>query len=82
MSCNTLSSLIDLDITADYVEHVAHRIQRSAGLVEYISLQWHGCFLCYGLSCAHIRDAVSKLACLLAGENYSLTHALIFVRVA
>ena len=31
MSCDTLPLLLDLDITADYVERMAHKIQVSAG---------------------------------------------------
>ena len=30
LPCDDLPTLLDLDITADYVEHVAHQIQRSA----------------------------------------------------
>ena len=66
MPCNTLSPLLDLDITADYVERVAHQIQGSAGPGGSIALQWHCYLLCFGLSSARLRDAVAKLARLLA----------------
>ena len=49
MPCDTLSPLLDLDITADYVEHVAHQIQGSVGHGGSIALQWYGYLLCYGL---------------------------------
>ena len=42
MSCDDLPPLLDLDITADYVEHVAHQIQGSSGPCGSTALQWHG----------------------------------------
>ena len=62
MPCDVLPPLLDLDITADYVERVAHQIQRSAGPGGSTALQWHGYLLQYGLSSARLRDAVAMLA--------------------
>ena len=52
MPCDVLPPLLDLDITADYVERVAHQIQGSAGPGGSTALQWHGYVLQYGLSSA------------------------------
>ena len=38
LPCDVLPPLIDLDITADYVEHVACHIQGSAGLGGFTAL--------------------------------------------
>lgn len=78
MKCDVLPPLLDLDITVDYVESVAHQIQGSAGPGGSTALQWHGYLLRYGLSSAHLWDAVAKLAHHLANgivewESY---HAL------
>ena len=43
--CDVLPPLIDLDITAEYVEHVAQQIQGSAGPSGSTALQWHGYIL-------------------------------------
>ena len=60
--CDVLPPLIDLDITADYVEHVACHFQGSAGPGGSTALQWHGYLLQYGLASAHLQDAVAMLA--------------------
>ena len=66
MSCDDLPPLLDLDITADYVEHVAHQIQGSSGPCGSTALQWHGYLLRHGVSSACLRDAVAMLAHCLA----------------
>ena len=38
-------SLPDVDITANYVERVAHRIQGTAGPGESTAMQWHSYLL-------------------------------------
>ena len=62
MPCDDLPPLLDLDITADYVERVAHQIQGSSGPCESTALQWHGYLLHCGVSSARLRDAVAMLA--------------------
>jgi len=62
MPCDVLPPLLDLDITVDYVERVARQIQGSAGPGGSTTLQWHGYLLQYGLSSAHLQDAVVMLA--------------------
>ena len=47
--CDTLPSLIDLDITANYVEQMPHQIQ---GSVEPKALQCHEYLLHYGSTSA------------------------------
>ena len=71
-------ALPPLDITADYVEHVA---QGSAGPGGSTALQWHGYLLRYGFSSAHLQDAIAmlaSLACHLANEiiDWENMHAL------
>ena len=66
MSCDDLPPLLDLDITADYVERVAHQTQGSSGPCGSTALQWHGYLLRHGVSSAYLRDAVAMLARLLA----------------
>ena len=56
------SPLIDLDITADFVKHVAYQVQGSAGPDGSTALHWHGYLLQLGLSSACLRDAVAMLA--------------------
>ena len=58
--------MLDLDITADYVECVAHQIQGSSGPCGSTALQWHGYLLRHGISSARLRDAVAMLAHRLA----------------
>ena len=41
LSCDSLPPILDVDITADYVERVAHRIQGAAGPGGSPVLQWH-----------------------------------------
>ena len=41
MPCDTLPPLLDLDITADYVERVADQIQGSPSPGGSTALQWH-----------------------------------------
>ena len=60
MPCDTLPPLLDLNITADYVERVAHQIQGSAGPGGSTALQWYCYLLRFGLSSACLRDAVAK----------------------
>jgi len=62
MPCDVLPPLLDLDITADYMEHVAHQIQGSVSPGGSTSLQLHGYLLQYGISSAHLWDAVAMLA--------------------
>ena len=66
MSCDDLTPLLDLDITADYVERVAHQIQGSSGPCGSTALQWHGYLLHHGVFSAHLCDAVAMLARRLA----------------
>ena len=66
MSCDDLPPLLDLDITADYMERVAHQIQGSSGPCGSTALQWHGYLLRHGVSSALLRDAVAMLARRLA----------------
>ena len=66
MSCDDLPPLLDLDITADYVERVAHQTQGSSGPCGSTALQWHGYLLRHGVSSARLRDAVAMLAYRLA----------------
>jgi len=40
MLCDTLPPLLDLDITADYMEHMGHQMQASAGLIQCIAITW------------------------------------------
>jgi len=42
MPCDVLPPLLGLDITPNYVEHVVHQIQGSAGSGGSTTLQWHG----------------------------------------
>ena len=78
MSCDDLPPLLDLDITADYVECVAHQFQGSSGPCGSTALQWHGYLLRHGISSAHLRDAVAMLACRLANGivDWESIHAL------
>ena len=62
MPCDDLPPLLDLDITADYVERVAHQIQGSSGPCGSTALQWHGYLLRHGVSSTRLRDAVAILA--------------------
>ena len=66
LPCDVFPLLIDLDITADYVECVAQHIQRSVGLGGSTALWWHGYLLWYGVSSVHLWDAVAMLICHLA----------------
>ena len=55
--CHVITSLfIDLDITADYVEHVAHQIHGSVRACGSTALQLHGYLLHSGVSSAHLCD--------------------------
>ena len=63
MPCDDLPPLLDLDITTDYVERVAHQTQGSSGPCGSTALQWHGYLLHHGVSSAR---AVAMLACRLA----------------
>ena len=69
LSCDDLPPLFDLDITVDYVEHVAHQIQGSAGPCGSTTLQWHGYLLRYGVPSAHLHNAVVMLAHHLANKT-------------
>ena len=62
MPYDDLPPLLDLDITADYVEHAAHQIQESSGPCGSTALQWHGYLLHHGVSSTRLRDAVAMLA--------------------
>ena len=66
MPCDSLPPIQDVDITADYVERVAHHIQGAAGLGGSTAMQWHSYLLQFGTYSAHLRDAVAGLACRLA----------------
>ena len=67
LPCDDLPPLLGLDITADYVEHVAHQIQGSAGLVD--PQQWHGYLFCYAVPGARLCNGVAMLARHLASGN-------------
>ena len=41
LPCGSLPPVLDVDITADYVERVAHRIQGAAGPGGSTAMQWH-----------------------------------------
>ena len=62
LPCDSLLPVLDVDITADYVERVAHSIQGAAGLGGSTAMQWHSYLLRYDTSSAHLRDAVVGLA--------------------
>ena len=53
---------LDIDITADYVERVAHHIQGAAGPGGSTAMQWYSYLLRFGAYSAHLRDAVAGLA--------------------
>ena len=81
MPGDILPPLLGLNITADYLEHVAHQIQGSAGPGGPTALQWHCYLLRFGLSSARLRDAVAKLARLLANGivEWENIHALMAI---
>ena len=83
MSCDDLPPLLDLDITADYVEHVAHQIQESLWPCGSTALQWHRYLLRHGLSSARLHDAVAMLAHHLANGivDWESIHALMASRL-
>ena len=66
LPCDSLPPILDVDITADYVERVAHCIQGAAGPSGSTAMQWHSYLLRFGAYSAHLRDAVAGLACHLA----------------
>ena len=59
---NDLSPLLDLNITADFVECLADRIQGSVGPCGYTALQWHRYPHHYGVSSACLHNSVAMLA--------------------
>ena len=66
LPCDSLPPILDVDITADYVERVAYRIQGAAGPGGSTAMQWHSCLLRFGTYSARLRDAVAGLARRLA----------------
>ena len=66
LPCDSLPPVLDVDITADYVERVAHRIQGAAGPGGSTAMQWHSYLLRFGSYSARLRDAVAGLARRLA----------------
>ena len=66
LPCDSLQPVLYVDITADYVERVAHRIQGAAGPGGSTAMQWHSYLLQFGTYGAHLRDAMAGLARRLA----------------
>ena len=54
LPCDSLPPVLDVDITTDYVEWVAHRIQGAAGLGGSTAMQWHSYLLRFGTSSARL----------------------------
>ena len=71
MPCDDLPPLLDLDITADYVEHVAHQIQGSSGPCGSTALQWHGYLLRLSQcpKCSRNNQVLSKGQCCRSFRN-------------
>ena len=72
LPCDDLPPLLDLDITADYVECLAHQFQGFAGPCGSTALQCHGYLLGYGVPSAHLHNAVVTLAHHLANKLWIL----------
>ena len=68
LPCDSLQPVLDVDITADYVERVAHRIQGAAGPGGSTAMQWYSNLLRFGAYSARLRDAVAGLARRLANN--------------
>ena len=66
LPCDSLPLVLDVDITADYVQRVAHHIQGAAGLGGSTAMQWHSYLLRFGTYNARLHDAVAELAHRLA----------------
>ena len=79
MPCDSLPPVLDVDITADYVERIAHRIQGAAGLAGSTVMLWHSYLLRFGTYSAHLRYAVAGLARRLANMvvEWEDIHALL-----
>ena len=68
LPCGSLPPVLDVDITADYVERVAHCIKGAAGPGGSTAMQWHSYLFQFGAYSAHLRDAVAELARRLANN--------------